>query len=147
MNARSVPAYLCVMSDKPAALSSLMRFRCPNCRRGSMFSQKSMFPLKHLMDMPEHCSVCGQKMEIETGFYYGTGFVSYGLSVGLTFLFAIIFQLVWGFSWRDNSIYIFLGIDILVLILLQPWLMRFSRVLYLWMFVKYGKGARVKSQE
>lgn len=96
--------------------------------------------------MPDHCPVCGQKMELEVGFYYGTGYVSYGLSVGLTFLLAIIFALTWGFRIDDNSIFIFLATDILLLALFQPWLMRISRVLYLYLFVKYGKGATMQSE-
>ena len=99
----------------------------------------AVFPLGHLLDMPERCPVCGQKMEIEVGFYYGTGYVSYGLSVGLTFIIAIIFALTWGFDWRDYSIFWFLGINIVILVMLQPWLMRYSRVLYLYLFVKYGQ--------
>ncbi len=104
-----------------------------------MFVRPSIFPLKKLLDMPERCPECGQKMELEPGFYYGTGYVSYGLSVGITFLVAILFHLIVGFSFRDYSIYWFLGIDIFLLIVLQPWLMRISRVLYLYMFVKYGE--------
>jgi hypothetical protein len=120
----------------PAAMA---RMKCPSCRAGNMFSNPSVFPLNHLLDMPERCPVCGQKMELEIGFYYGTGYVSYGLSVGLTFVVAIIFALTWGFDWRDYSIFWFLGIDIALLICLQPWLMRYSRVLYLYLFVKYGR--------
>lgn len=132
---------------KPAALPSILGMKCPNCRRGRMFVNKSIFPLGKMMDMPERCPVCGQKMELEVGFYYGTGYVSYGLSVGLLALMAVLFALTYGFDYNDNSVFIFLGISIAVLILLQPWLMRISRVLYLWIFVKYGKGARMKSEE
>ena len=123
----------------PALLPAIFAVKCPACREGNMFCNLSIFPLNHLLDMPERCPVCEQKMELEVGFYYGTGYVSYGLSVGITFLVAIIFALTWGFSWRDNSIFWFLGIDIVLLILLQPWLMRLSRVLYLYLFVKYGR--------
>lgn len=112
-----------------------------------MYVNKHIFPLNELLKMPEHCAVCGQKMELEVGFYYGTGYVSYGLSVGLTFVLAIVFALTWGFRVSDNSIFIFLGADILLLMLLQPWLMRISRVLYLYLFVKYGEGARMKSEQ
>lgn len=112
-----------------------------------MFKQKSIFPLKHMLDMPERCEVCGQPMELEVGFYYGTGYVSYGLSVGITFIVALIFGLTYGFSYKDYSIFYFLGIDILLLVILQPWLMRISRVLYLWGFVKYGKGSTIKSEQ
>jgi len=125
----------------PAAMA---RMKCPSCRKGNMFSNPSVFPLNHLLDMPERCPACGQKMELEIGFYYGTGYVSYGLSVGLTFVVAIIFALTWGFDWRDYSIFWFLGIDIALLICLQPWLMRYSRVLYLYLFVKYGQQREVR---
>lgn len=100
-----------------------------------------------MLDMPERCPVCGQKMELEVGFYYGTGYVSYGLTVGLLAIFAVVFALTYGFSYKDNSVFVFLGGSIGLLILLQPWLMRISRVLYLWAFVKYGKGATLISEE
>ncbi len=92
-----------------------------------------------MFDMPDRCPVCGQKMELEVGFYYGTGYVSYALSVGFTIAVAVIFALTWGFDWKDNSVFWFLGIDIALLILLQPWMMRMSRVLYLYLFVRYGE--------
>lgn len=130
----------------PALIPSVLKMKCPNCRQGHMYVNKSIFPLKELLKMPDHCPVCGQKMELEVGFYYGTGYVSYGLSVGLTFLLAIVFALTWGFHIDDNSIFIFLAADILLLALFQPWLMRISRVLYLYLFVKYGKGATMQSE-
>ena len=108
-----------------------------------MFITPGIFPLKQLLQMPERCQVCGQKMELEPGFYYGTGYVSYGLSVGFLIAMAVIFSLTYGFSYKDNSVYMFMAIAVAVLILLQPWMMRMSRVLYLYLFVKYGKGAKV----
>jgi len=138
---------LATPDSKPAALPALFSMKCPACRRGSMYLQRSLFPLKGNLQMPERCPVCGQKMELETGFYFGTGYISYGLSVGLLIIFAVIFQLVYGFSFTDNSVFIFLGVAIALMLLLQPWLARFSRVLYLWMFVRYGKGETMRSQE
>ena len=136
------------MTDrKPAALPAILGMRCPNCRRGRMFTQSSIFPLKGMMDMPERCQVCGQRMELEVGFYYGTGYVSYGLTVALLGICFVAYWLIFGLSYQDNSIFYALGAAIGVVILLQPWLMRISRVLYLWMFVKYGKGAAMKSEE
>ncbi len=123
----------------PALLPAILSMKCPCCRKGRMFINPSIFPLSQMLDMPERCPVCGQKMELEPGFYYGTGYVSYGLSVGLLAIYAVIFGLTVGFSYQDNSVYWFLATGILGLILLQPWLMRMSRVLYLYMFVRYGQ--------
>lgn len=93
--------------------------------------------MKDMMKMPEKCPHCGQRMEIEPGFYYGTGYVSYGLSIAILIFNAVWFGLFVGFSWKDNSFFWYLGISIVMLILLQPWFMRMARVLYLGMFVKY----------
>lgn len=133
--------------NKPALLPSLLRMKCPNCRKGHMFCNKSIFPLDQLLDMPERCEVCGQKMELEVGFWYGTGYVSYGLSVGLFFFNLIWYWLIFGLSYEDYSIFYYLITSIVIVVLLQPLLMRYSRVLYLYMFVQYGKGARHKSQQ
>ncbi len=91
--------------------------------------------------MPERCAECGQKMELEIGFYYGTGYVSYGLSVALAIFNLVWYALIFGITWRDNSMFYYLGVTIATLIIFQPWIMRMSRVLYLYMFVRYGKGS------
>jgi uncharacterized protein (DUF983 family) len=121
--------------------------KCPNCRKGNMYVNKSYFPIKDSLKMPEHCPVCGQKMELEVGFYYGTGYVSYALSVALLGAFFTTYHVFIGLSFKDNSVFYCLAISIALLLLLQPWLMRISRVLYLYMFIKYGKGSKWKSEE
>jgi uncharacterized protein (DUF983 family) len=125
----------------PNRLMSMATMKCPNCHKGSMYKNKSILPLNEFMVMPEHCEVCGLKFEIETGFWFGTGYVSYALSVGTIFVLAVIFALTYGFTWRNNSIFIFIGVMISALVLLQPWIMRFSRVLYIYVFVKYKSSA------
>ena len=128
------------MSKPPSAIKSLLLLKCPNCRKGNMFTHRSIFPLNKVMDMPEKCTECGLKFELETGFWFGTGYISYGMSVGLIIIMAAIFSVTYGFSFKDNSIFIFLAIAIGMLVLLQPLLMRFSRALYLRIFVKFGEG-------
>jgi len=135
------------MSNKmPNRFLSMLGMKCPNCHKGNMFTNKSVFPLNKILDMPERCSVCNQKYEIELGFWYGTGYVSYAISVGTIFILALIFGLTYGFSYKNNSIYIFIGVMISCLVLFQPWIMRYSRVLYLYVFVKYGRGQTLKSE-
>lgn len=124
-------------STAPNRLISMATMKCPNCHKGHMYKNKSILPLGEFMEMPERCPECGLKFEIETGFWFGTGYVSYALSVGMIFVMAVIFALTYGFTWRDNSIFIFIGIMISALVLLQPWIMRFARVLYIYAFVKH----------
>lgn len=131
------------MTKKPNALSAILSMKCPQCRTGNMFINKSLFPMSDMMKMPEKCPHCGQKMEIEPGFYYGTGYVSYGLSIAALVFNAVWFALFVGFSWKDNSFFWYLGISTVMLLLLQPWFMRMARVLYLGMFVKYDPNHSV----
>lgn len=130
----------------PNKLLSILKMKCPNCRKGNMYTNRSIFPLKKMMDMPERCPKCQLKYEIEIGFWYGTGYVSYAMSVGIIILIAVLFALTVGFSYKNNSVFWFVGIMIFSMIVLQPFIMRYSRVLYLNFFVKYGEGQKMKSQ-
>lgn len=121
--------------------------KCPNCRKGNMFCTPSIFPLKDLLKMPEHCPECGQKMELEPGFYFGTGYVSYALSVALIATCIVAYWILFGLSYKDYSIFYSLATAVGISILFQPWLMRISRVIYLNFFVQYGKGTTMKSEE
>lgn len=134
------------MAQDPNVISSILTKKCPNCRKGNMYTNKGILPLNKMMDMPNRCPVCGQKMEIELGFYYGTGYVSYGLSIAIAVFNIVWYSVLVGFSWKDNSVWWYLGITVTMLVLLQPFIMRLSRVLYLYMFVKY-KSSPFKSPE
>lgn len=87
--------------------------------------------------MPEKCPECGQPYELEVGFWYGTAYVSYVLTVLMCVASFVAWWLIIGMSTTDNRFFWWLGINAVLLILLQPWIMRFSRVVYLYFFVKY----------
>ena len=87
--------------------------------------------------MHDKCPLCKQVTDIEVGFYYGTGYVSYLIALLLTVFSFLIYWLIIGFSFKDNRfLYWMIGNSVL-LIALQPWLMRFSRSFWLSFFVKY----------
>jgi hypothetical protein len=65
----------------PGFMSSIFKNKCTRCRKGNLFQYSNAYDFKNMMKMNEYCSECGQPLEPEVGFYYGTGFVSYGLSV------------------------------------------------------------------
>jgi len=87
--------------------------------------------------MNKECPVCRQMTEIEVGFYYGTSYVSYALTVGLSLISLGIWALTIGLSTDDNRFFWWMGVNAFLLILFQPWLMRFSRSLWISWFVKY----------
>jgi hypothetical protein len=92
--------------------------------------------------MHDHCQVCGQPTEIEVGFYYGTGYVSYALSVAFTVATFVAWWVLIGVSINDNRVFWWLSINIVLLLLIQPLLMRLSRSLWLSWFVKYDPDWR-----
>ncbi len=101
-----------------------------------MFTHK-WYNFRHIVDMPKVCKVCNQRTELELGFYTGTGYVSYALTVGISIISIVIWWLTIGISAKDNRIFWWLGLNGLTLVLLQPWLMRISRVIWLsWFFHK-----------
>lgn len=124
-------------SDRPNFFWSLFSMKCPRCRRGPMFTNNNPWNLKKVFAMPKRCPECNQPYELEVGFWYGTGFVSYGLSIALTIVSFVAWYIFIGMSVRDNRFFWWMGINIFLLIVLQPWLMRLSRVIYLYFFVKY----------
>ena len=117
--------------------SSTLSCRCPRCREGKLFQHPVSISFKKNMLMNKECIVCRQASEIEVGFYYGTSYVSYALTVGLSLISLGIWALTIGLSVNDNRFFIWMGTNAVLLILLQPWLMRFSRSLWISWFVKY----------
>ena len=89
--------------------------------------------------MYDNCPVCNQKYDMETGFWYGTGYVSYALAVAVSATTFIAWLVLIGVSTDDNRIFYWLGFNCILLVAIQPWLMRLSRVLYLYIFVKYDE--------
>lgn len=123
---------------KPNIVLSTLQNKCPRCRRGKMYKYNNPYNLKTFMKMNGHCPVCGQPLDMEPGFYYGTNLVSYALAVLITVVTFILWWIFVGFSLHDSRFFIWMGIDCILLILLQPPLMRLSRTVWLAFFVPYS---------
>lgn len=112
--------------------------KCPRCRKGQMFNNDNPWKLKKVFDMPDRCAECNQPYELEVGFWYGTGYVSYALSVALSVATFTAWLVLIGMSTKDNRFFWWLGINIFLLVSIQPYIMRLSRVIYLYFFVRYN---------
>ena len=119
-------------------LAAVLTDRCPRCREGKIFVAKHSYQ-KNGVKMHERCPVCGQPTEIEVGFYYGTGYVSYALSIAVLVATFVAWKVIIGvtFSIDDNRIFYWMGFAFAVLFALQPVLMRLSRTLWLSWFVRH----------
>lgn len=125
--------------NHPKYISSLLKLKCPHCRQGDMFTHKHSFT-KRFMQMNENCPICGQPMEIEPSFYYGTGYVSYSLAIAISVATFVAWWVLIGFSFHDSRFFWWIGINAFLLIVMQPYLMRLSRTIWLSFFVKYDSS-------
>lgn len=125
-------------------LPAMLKEKCPGCRNGNVFVNTSILPLKDCLKTVDHCPVCRQKIKVENNYGQGMNFV---------FIFIIYaFNLLWyhpiiGLSFKDDSIYYYITISTLMVLLLQPWLMRLSRILFLYLVIPYSKAAAAQGQE
>jgi uncharacterized protein (DUF983 family) len=130
-------------TPEPNLLWSVLSMHCSRCRRGNMFKTRNAYKkltLKHIFDMHENCTVCNQEFNLEPGFWYGTGYVSYGIVVVFSAISFLAWWLFIGISANDNRVVAWVICNSVLILLLQPWLMRISRVVYLSLFVKYNKN-------
>ncbi|MBZ5858442.1 DUF983 domain-containing protein [Flavihumibacter profundi] len=120
-------------------LGTVLSNRCPRCREGKMFESPNPYTYGKVLKMNDRCPVCGQPTEIEVGFYYGTAYVSYALTVAFSIATFIAWWVLLGFSLEDGDLRVlYWGITNAVLMLaLQPVFMRLSRAIWLSWFVKY----------
>ena len=121
----------------PSCWPTIFSCRCPRCREGKLFRHPLTPRIKRNMEMFEQCPVCGQVTDIEVGFYYGTGYVSYLIALGITGVSFLLWFLLIGFSFKDKRFLVWITLNSVGLLVLQPWLMRFSRALWLSFFVGY----------
>lgn len=85
------------------------------------------------------CPSCGQPTEIEPGFYYGTAYVSYVLTVAYSVATFVAWWVLFGISVKDGDYSVlYWGIfNAISMIVLQPVFMRLSRTVWLSWFVKH----------
>ena len=107
-----------------------------------MFASPNPWRLKTTMRMNKQCPVCGQPLDIEVGFYYGSSYISYALGIALSVATLVLWWVVIGFSLNDNRFFHWLILNAIVLIVMQPYLMRVARTGWLAFFVLYDSNWR-----
>ena len=124
------------MLKKGTKLYSILTGTCPKCQEESMYEDKNPYNLQHIYKMHENCSHCGLRYQIEPSFFYGAMYVSYGLTVAIGIATFIIAKVFIGLDLIKSFIAI-----ILSLVVLMPITARFSRNIYINIFVHYDKDA------
>ena len=127
---------------KPGIVN-LLRCKCPRCRAADMFKDSNPWHLKNTMKMNKECPACGQPLNIEVGFYYGSSYVSYALTIALSIVTFIAWWIIIGISINDNRVLYWLPVNAAFIFLMQPYLMRAARTGWLAFFVKYDKNWKI----
>lgn len=115
-----------------SAIAGMLTMTCPKCREAKMFPEGTLYT-KHFMEMNLECSCCGQSFMPEPSFYFGAMFVSYALNTAY-------FVAVWValFVLMDEIPLSLMIVTIAALVIgLLPITFRLSRVLWIYIFVKY----------
>ena len=118
------------MAFSDSAFGAVVTCKCPRCRKADMFTNKNPDIFNEMAKMPKHCPNCGLKLEPETGFYYGSMYLSYAIGVFSSLLFFAILN----FGFGIQTTYAFIIVAGLWL-LGSPYLFRFSRALWLSLYV------------
>ena len=119
------------MNPFNSKIHSVLTNTCPSCPKGQFFVSSNPYKLKSFGQMNPRCPVCNEDFERETGFYYGAMYVSYGLTVGLGIVLFLISHFLIHFD-DLNFIWVFP----IILVLLTPPLFRYSRLIWINLFVK-----------
>jgi len=133
-------------TKKPLLIPALFTMKCPSCRKSTVFVNKSIFPLDKCLALKDECEVCGEKLKSEKN---NGGGINYALTMMLFFLNLLWYWPVFsgsptlGLSTKNNSVFWYLGMSTTVVILAQPYLMRLSRMIYLYLYVGFGHSRRV----
>src|SRR5688572_8981859 len=127
------------------AVEMLFSCKCPRCREGDMFKTSNPWNLRNTMKMNTHCPVCNQPLDIEVGFYFGSSYVSYAMSVALSVATFVAWWVLIGFSFQDNRFFYWLSFNCISLLLIQPYLMRVARTGWLSFFVRFDRNWRTNN--
>ena len=122
------------MLKKGSKLNSILTGSCPRCQNESMYLDKNPLHFSKLIKMNEKCSHCGLRYEIEPSFFYGAMYVSYGLNVALSIAVFIASYLIF-----ESSIKVAFIAIVVANVVLFPFVLRWSRNIYINMFVSFDK--------
>gem|GEM_PF-36458 len=123
--------FVCMKGSK---LYSVFKGKCPACHEGDVFETKNVYNLKTFDRMPERCSHCNHKFEIEHGFWYGAMYVSYALTVAMSVAAFVLTYLIYPAA----NVWIYFGAIVFVIVGMAPVTYRASRLIWMNMFTAYN---------
>lgn len=130
--------------NKASHWYSFTHSKCPHCHHGDMFVNKNPYALADISKMPTHCPVCGISFFPETGFYWGSMYMSYMITVIFSAVSVVILGLLSGWN-----LYVLVFGNSVLLILGFPIFFRYARVIWLQLNMPFNRALfeKFKSQK
>jgi uncharacterized protein (DUF983 family) len=123
--------------SKGSKLYSILFNKCPKCHTGSFWASDN--PFKNMFFSTENscktCENCSLDYELETGFWYGSMYVSYAISVAVMLLFWSLTTSLFSTITTFNEILII----VIAIILVSPLNYHVSRLIWINFFINYSK--------
>ncbi|QQR99161.1 MAG: DUF983 domain-containing protein [Sphingobacteriales bacterium] len=119
------------------SLKAIVACKCPKCKEGNLFVNPNPYVFKDLDKMYDNCPKCNFDLRNETGFYWFSMYISYILSTAITIANFVVFGLLFGFL---EHIVTFIIINAIILIILLPFIFRWSRILSIYLTLKVDKN-------
>jgi uncharacterized protein (DUF983 family) len=123
--------------SKGSKLYSILFNKCPKCHTGNFWASDN--PFKNMFFSTENscktCENCSLDYELETGFWYGSMYVSYAISVAVMLLFWSLTTSLFSTITTFNEILII----VIAIILVSPLNYHVSRLIWINFFIKYSK--------
>lgn len=108
--------------------TDILEEKCPKCGEGKVFAKKGNPLLFRMPLMHKNCTICGHKFERETGYFFGSMYVSYALAVAEMVAVFVIAQFF------TNSFSVMISLIAVMAVLLSTFNFRISRMLWIYMF-------------
>lgn len=113
-------------------LVSLLKLRCPKCRKGKMF-RFSSYSFKGISPMNKSCPNCKISYQLEPSFFYGSMYVSYALGVAMAVATYLLLLLL-GFG---KNMVLSIMVIAITIILFAPYNYQLSKVIWASFFINY----------
>ena len=109
---------------------SFFKGRCPRCGVGKVFVSPNPYNLPLMLTTNKECTNCHLDFIPEIGFYWGSTYVGYAITVAFSGFTFLISTLIFGFMNSLNLTYVL--INGILLFIFCPIFFRFSRMIWLW---------------
>lgn len=128
------------MFGKGSKLYSILKNKCPRCHDGSFFKYPVSINFKKVTQLHENCPSCDLKYMMEPSFFFGAMYVNYALAVALVIGIFIIAKVLIGLTILQSFVAI-----IVISLLVTPFTLRLSRIIWINLFVNYTKNISTKN--